>query len=577
MGAEKITNEQIAEIFKELGAILELKGENPFKARAYYNAARVIEKLPVPMEEMINSGEIVRIKGIGEAVIKKSKVLIETGQLPYYEKLKSSIPPGLLEMLKIPGLGPRKVRKLWQELGITNIGELEYACDVNRLVSLEGFGLKTQQKVLEGIKFLKKYSDKHFISDGIAESELIASVLQEFPKALQMHVVGSVRRRCEIIGEIEVLVAIECELRSELLNFIKEAFSGADVKEKDENIVFRSPGGIPVVIHLVDKSSFIPALFYFTGSDSHVRMIEKLLIDKGYRFVKNAILGKTGRVNLNSEADIYALVGLPFIPPELREGRDELELAGSGEICELVKMGDIKGCFHIHSNYSDGINSVGEMVIRARELGYSFISISDHSKSAFYANGLDEARLEQQWKEIDEINEKYPDFRVFKSIESDILVDGSLDYEDRVLEKFDFVIASVHSRFALSASEQTERVLRAIRNPFVKMLAHPTGRLLLARKGYEIDLERVLREIAKLDKVVEINASPHRLDLDWRWGKLVRELNVKIAINPDAHNVDDISDVEYGVYVARKAGIPGRNILNTWSVEKLEAFFRKKE
>ncbi|MBO8130196.1 MAG: DNA polymerase/3'-5' exonuclease PolX [Candidatus Marinimicrobia bacterium] len=575
MNKSDIKNEDIAKVFKELGAILEIKGENPFKARAYYNAARIIEKLPVPMKELIDSGEISNIKGIGNAVIKKSKVLIETGKLPYYEDLKSSIPEGLLEMLKIPGLGPRKIRKLWVDLGITNIGELEYACDVNRLVSLEGFGLKTQQKILEGIKFLKKYSDKHYISEGIDQAKKVIDALKECKLINRISVAGSIRRKLEIVRNIDVVISSVPFDLEKIFNFMKEKIDRGAKIEKNR-IEFSSPGGLSVDLYIVTDEEFPVALFYYTGSQAHYNNIKGRLIEKGFDFDGFLLKKGKSKVTIENEEDIYRIAGLPFIPPELRENIGEIELASSGKLSELIEWKDIKGCFHIHSNFSDGISTIEELVWKARELGFSFISIADHSKSAFYANGLDEERLKEQWEEIERVHKKYPDFKIFKSIESDILADGSLDYTDDILAKFDFVIASVHSRFNLSNEEQTNRILRAIRNPFVKILGHPTGRLLLAREGYDVDLEKVLRELAKLDKAVEINASPHRLDLDWRWGPLVRELNLKVAINPDAHNIDDITDVEYGMYVARKSGIPKKNILNTWEVGELEEFFRKR-
>jgi len=579
---QKLSNKDVAKILDEIGTFLELKGDNPFKIRAYYNSARIIQRLPTDLSELIESGELRKIKGIGDALAKKIITIVSTGILPYYEDLKASIPSGLREMLRIPGLGVKKVRKLRQDLDITTLGELEYACNENRLVTLEGFGLKTQEKVLEGINFLKKYANSFLLSFALNEANKIVSILESHSKVKKVSVAGSVRRKREIIKNIDVVAEVDIKDSSEVIQFLSEStyidstlFSTELPLTVNQNHAsIKSEIGMNVDIYFASNEEYPFILRYYTGSKEHNQELQKFAARKGFRLTEKNIFHDDEEVSCSSEKEIYSALGLSYIPPELRENVDEIELAEKNQIQDLITEKDVKGCFHNHTVYSDGRATISEMVKKSQELGFEYLGISDHSQSAFYANGLSIERLQKQLYEIDELNEELDDFAIFKSIESDVLVNGNLDYPDDILKKFDYVVASVHSHFKLSLQEQTARILNAINYPSVKILGHPTGRLLLSRDSYKVDMKKIISEAAKLNVAIEINSNPHRLDLDWRWGKLAREVNLKVAINPDAHSLKGLNDIIYGVFIARKTGIPKENILNTWTVDKLFEFFK---
>ena len=579
---QKLSNKDVAVILNEIGTFLELKGDNPFKVRAYYNSARTIQRLPTDLSELIESGELRKIKGIGDALAKKIVTIISTGSLPYYEDLKASIPSGLREMLRIPGLGAKKVHKLWKYLEIATLGELEYACNENRLVTLEGFGLKTQEKVLEGINFLKKYANRFLLSYALNEANKIVSILESHSKVRKLSVAGSVRRKREIIKNIDIVADVDIKDRTEVLQFLsKSTYTDSTLFSTNVPLIvnqnhasIKSEIGINVDIYFASSEEYPFILRYYTGSKEHNQELQKFAAKKGFHLSEKNLFHDNEEVSCSSEEEIYSALGLSYIPPELRENVDEIELAEKNKIQNLITEKDVKGCFHNHSVYSDGRATISEMVDKSRELGFKYLGISDHSQSAFYANGLSIERVQEQWREINKLNEELDDFTIFKSIESDVLVNGNLDYHDDILKKFDYVVASVHSHFKLSLEEQTARILKAINHPSVKILGHPTGRLLLSRDSYKVDMEKIISEAAKVNVAVEINSNPHRLDLDWRWGKLAREVNLKVAINPDAHSLEGLNYIIYGVFIARKAGIPKENILNTWKVNKLFEFFK---
>ncbi len=579
---QKLSNKDVAIILNEIGTFLELKGDNPFKIRAYYNGARTISRISVDLKNLIKSGELEKIKGIGQALTKKIEKLVTTGSLQYYEDLKASIPSGLRDILRIPGLGAKKVRKLWQDLDIITLGELEYACNENRLVTLEGFGLKTQEKVLEGINFLKKYANRFLLNYALDEANKIVSILESHPEVKRISVAGSVRRKREIIKNIDIVADVDLKDRTEVLQFLSEStytdstlFSTKVPLTVNQNHTsIKSEIGMNVDIYFASSEEY-PFIFrYYTGSKEHNQVLQKFAEEEGFILTEKNLFHGNDEILCSFEEEIYSTLGLSYIPPELRENGDEIELAEKNQIRDLITEKDLKGCFHNHTVYSDGSATISEMVKKSQELGFEYLGISDHSQSAFYANGLSIERIREQWHEINELNEKLDNFTIFESVESDILVDGSLDYPDDILKEFDFVVASVHSHFKLSLEEQTARILKAINHPSVKILGHPTGRLLLSRDSYKVDMERLIREAAKLNITIEINSNPHRLDLDWRWGKLAREVNLKVAINPDAHSLNGLNDIIYGVFIARKAGIPKENILNTWTVDKLIEFFK---
>ncbi len=573
-----MNKKDVIKILEEIGTLLEIKGENPFKARAYYNAARQLEILQDDLEELVRAGLIKELKGIGDALAKKIETLVTTGSLPYYEELKASVPEGLLEMRTIPGMGPKKIKTIYEKLGITTIGELEYACLENRLRDLPGFGQKTQEKILKGIELRKKYKERFYLPVARETAETLLQYLTKSPLAQKITIAGSLRRFRETIKDVDILVACEENDRIALGDYFA-AFPEIDT------ITAKGPTKVSVVLkngmacdlRLVSQQAFPFALQYFTGSKDHNTALRHRARQKGFT------LNEYGLFKLESEAAIpckdeealYQALGLDFIEPELRENFGELEAAEEGRLPRLVQASDLKGVLHVHTTYSDGSQSIETMARKCMELGYSYLGITDHSKSAYYANGLSEERIKQQHEEIERLNELLKPFKIFKGIEVDILPNGSLDYDDSVLETFDFVIASVHSAFKLPEDEMTARICKALSHPLVTMLGHPTGRLLLAREPYALNMEKVLETAAKYNKLIEINANPYRLDLDWRWGIKAKMMGIKTSINPDAHSLEGLGDVAFGVGIARKAWFEAEDVINTYDTETIAAFFQK--
>lgn len=557
---------EIAAVLEEIGLLLELKGESPFKSRAYYNAARTIETLTEDLTELVASGRIRDCRGIGPALAEKLAELVGTGRLTYYEELKQSVPSGLLDMTAISGLGPKKVAAVWSRLGITTIGELEYACIENRLVSLPGFGEKTQEKIRQGILQLKKRQGYHLFASIIREAERIVSAVRASFGVRRAELVGEVRRRMEVVRSISIMA--DADHPRVVLEGLRQVDGLERLAIEDGMITGVSSMGVPVAV-VVTRSMTPHAMLAATGSSEHLRALAERAARMGIPWNLSESPGSAVSPGGGSEEDLYARLGLPFIPPELREGLGEIESAEAGWPTLLVEATHIRGVFHNHTTYSDGSASLEEMVEAAQALGYRYIGISDHSQSAFYANGLKEERVREQHAAIDALRKRFAEMTIFKGIEADILPDGKMDYPDEVLARFDFVIGSVHSRFNLSEEEQTGRVLRALANPYVTMLGHPTGRLLLSREGYRIDMKRVIDAAKEQGTVVEINANPHRLDLDWRLCRYAKARGVKVSINPDAHATDGLEDVPFGVNVARKGGLGPSDVVNTLGPEEI--------
>ena len=569
---------QIISILNEIGTILELQGENPFKARAYYNAARTLETLPGDVVELIKSGEIAQVKGIGKALSDKLSKLVLEGRLPYYEELKQSVPPGLFEMLKIPGMGPKKVKAVYDTLGIDSLGALEYACKENRLRDLPGFGEKTQEKILKGIELRRKYNERFHYPVAENQAQQVLEYLKKNPTINRIQIAGSLRRKKETIKDIDLVASCRAADRVQIMDYFVAAPGIQEVVSKGvTKSTVRFDSGISCDLRLVEDDQFPFLLQHSTGSKEHNTALRARAKSLGFTMNEYGLFpaGKETSVPCADEAQVYQALGLRFIPPELRENMGEIEAAADGNLPELVSEQQIKGLLHVHSRYSDGANSLEELVQACRALGLEYLGISDHSKSAYYANGLNETRIRQQHEEIDRLNEKYTDFRIFKGIEADILPDGSLDYEDAVLEWFDFVIASVHSSFKMSREEMTRRICRALEHPLVTILGHPTGRLLLGREPYPLNLDAVLETAARHRKIIEINANPHRLDMDWRWGKTAAEMGIRTAINPDAHHLDGLQDYKIGVGIARKAWYSDKLVINTRDREELDQLFRE--
>ncbi len=561
----------IAGILEEIGTLLELKGENPFKTRAYHNGARVIGSHPGPLERLLKDKGLESLPGIGAALAAKIRELAATGKLKYHEELRASLPAGLLDMLGVQGLGPRKARILYDKLKINSLASLETACRKGRLAGLAGFGEKSQANILAGLAHLKKSAGSFLVSEALSEAAALSEYLRKTPGLLRLEVAGSLRRRKELVKDIDILVAAKDPERvhSALANYSR---AGRVLAQGDTKSSLTLKCGINVDLRTVSKTQYPFALNYFTGSKAHNIEVRRLAQKKGYKINEYGLFKGSRPVSCKDEAAIYKKLGLSFIPPELREGMGELEAAGCGRIPKLVEEGDIRGVFHVHSDYSDGRASLSEMVAEAGRLGMRYVGISEHSRTAAYAHGLDIERLRVQRAEIEKLRRRHPKLRIFWGIESDILADGSLDYPDKILKEFDFVVGSIHSRFKLPESEQTQRILRAMASKYMTFLGHPTGRLLLGREGYAVDMERVLQGAARYGVCVEINAHPERLDLDWRLGPRAKELGVKISINPDAHSLKGYGDISHGVGVARKGWLEASDVVNTFGVKEVERF-----
>jgi DNA polymerase (family X) len=563
----------ITKVLEDIAMLLEIKGENPFKTRAYYNAAKTLSGI-TDLEELIKEKRLQEIKGIGEALSQKIEEFNNTGTMAYYDELTGEVPASLLELMEIPNLGPKKIKVLYDELGIKNIGELEYACKENRLIHLTGFGEKTQEKVLKGIEFLKRHKGEFLFGDIYPESEGIRRRLSALILPEWVEVCGSIRRRKEIVRDMDILVATDDH--EKITSFF------VSMPEVDEVLVtgdtktsVRMKSGIEADLRVVKKEEFPYALMYFTGSKEHNVRLRGIAKKKGWKLNEYGLFDGDTIVPCKREEDIYHTLGLPFIPPELREDSGEIESAEQDALPLLIRLEDIQGTFHVHTDFSDGIDSLEKMAQAAKKLGFSYVGISDHSKTAYYAGGLKRDDILRQWEMIDKINDKNGLFHIFKGIESDILPDGNLDYDDSILEGFDFVIASIHSGFTMKKVDMEKRILKAMENPYTTMLGHPTGRLLLSRDGYQVDMMNIIDGAARNHVILELNASPYRLDIDWRYLKYAREKGVMISINPDAHAAAGIGDVFYGVGIARKGWQENKDVLNTKGVNDIKDTFKK--
>ncbi len=570
-----MAGQSILQVLEEIAMLLEIKGENPFKPRAYYNAAKALSGIE-DLEGMIRAKRLKEIRGVGDAIAAKIDEYLNTGAIAYYEELKKEVPPTLLELLQVPGLGPKKIKVLYDQLNVTNVGELEYACKENRLVNLPGFGKTTQEKILKGIEFIKRHKGEFLFGDVCHEAERIKEKLQQVVAEGLVEVCGSIRRRKEVVKDIDILVG------SKEAEKVSSVFSGLPAVAEvllngDTKTSCRLQSGIEADLRVVGEEAFPYALMYFTGSKEHNVRLRGIAKRQGLKLNEYGLFKDERPLRCKSEEEIYRTLGFAFIPPELREDLGEVEAAEAGMLPELVTMDDIRGTFHIHTEFSDGVDSVAKIADAARRMGLSYIGISDHSKSAYYAGGLSAEELRWQWDMIDAHNREHPDFYIFKGIESDILPDGSLDYPEDILEKFDFIIASVHSNFTMKRDDQMRRIVTAMKNPYTTMLGHPTGRLLLSREGYDVDMRAIIDAAAEHDVIIELNASPYRLDIDWRHLRYVKEKGVMISINPDAHSTGGLTEVSYGVGIARKGWQEKKDVLNTRAAAEVAKIFNKRK
>ena len=537
-----MNTEKIAAKLKLTGQLQELHGQNPFKVKALINAAYRLDKTDINLEGK-NIEELAALEGIGKGIASKIYELQTTGKLEELEEALSITPIGVIEMLRIKGIGPKKVGQLWKELEVESPGELLYACNENRLVTLKGFGEKTQAAVKKYIEFSMESKGKFHYASCEATALALVEYLKTQTGSAFISISGDIRRKSIIIEKIEIVAAVS-EQKINLENFINER-------------------QIPIQIHTCDEESFTQVLFQTTGNSSHIKQLETF----SYR----------GDLNPETEEDLYAGYELEYIEPELREGRGELILAQNNNLPKLIEATDLKGILHNHSKYSDGMNTLAQMANRCRELGYSYFGICDHSQSAFYANGMKPETVLEQQLEIDELNNKMTPFKIFKGIESDILNDGSLDYKKEILETFDFVVASIHSNLKMDQEKATARLLKAIENPFTTILGHPTGRLLLSREGYPIDHKKIIEACAANGVAIELNAHPYRLDIDWTWIPYCIDKGVLISINPDAHETEGLLDLHWGTAAARKGMLTKETCLNAMNLEEITKWFESKK
>lgn len=545
-------NKELKQVFRLTAALMELHGENSFKTRSYSNAAITIDRAPEQLSQM-DSMAIGELKGIGVAIHEKILALLETGTFPLLERMLEKTPPGVLEIMKIKGLGPKKIKVLWGELGIETIGELLYACNENRLIALKGFGAKTQASVKQNIEYFLANSDRyHYAHMEYEASELLAAA-NEIKAIERIETTGELRRQKNVLDEMAFVVDIKGDAQKVLEKL------GLKIEESEDNFVkARTESGAEVHLHLSDAKKFDAVRFETSAAEEHLKELAKV---KGYKAYK-----------AGAEEDYYQSLGLNFIPAAAREGIGETKFYKKKQESDLITEADIKGVVHAHSTYSDGRNTLKEMAEESARLGYEYLGISDHSKSAFYAGGLQPKEISKQHSEIDKLNKAAKDFHIFKSIESDILNDGSLDYDKDILESFDFIIASVHSVLKMDEDRATKRLITAIENPYTRILGHMTGRLLLSRKGYPVDHKKVIDACAANNVVIEVNANPHRLDIDWRWLPYCAKKGVMISINPDAHSLDGILDTRYGVISARKGMLLKQDTLNAKSTAEFQAW-----
>lgn len=567
---------EISRILEEIGLMLELKGENPFKIKAYVNGARIVELLEGDLKDYIKDGKIEGIKGIGKALSDKIVELYETGRLKYYEELKSSIPSGIFDIMRIPGIGPKKAKTLYEKLDIKSIGELEYACKENRLITLDGFGEKTQEKILKGIQELKKYSGLFLYSYVKPIAEEIKERLMTSSLVTKCEIAGSLRRKKEVVKDIDIIASAKEPMK--LMDYFTELEQIEEVISKSETKTsVRLKAGMIMDLRVVEEEQFPYALHHFTGSKEHNTALRHRAKKMGIKINEYGLFRDDELIKCRDEKDFFNVLGLYYIPPELRENMGEIEAAEKGELPGLIEYGDIKGLLHIHTTYSDGSLSVTEMADAAKRMGFSYIGISDHSRSAFYANGLKEDDIKRQIEEIDEYNLRSKDFKILKGIESDILPDGSLDYDEDILSLFDFVIASIHSNMNMSRDKMTDRLINVLKNRYTTILGHMTARILLAREACEMDIYRIIDTAAKKNKIIEINSDPQRLDLDWRYIRYAKERGVKFAINPDAHSIEGLNNIAYGLGIARKGWLEAKDVVNCMNITELRDYFGKQK
>ena len=578
-----MTKDEVGAVLEGITQLLELKGENPFKIRAYQNAARAIETYSGNLETAAREGLLTEIPGIGQAIAEKITELVTTGHLPYYEELKAEFPPGIFEIFELMGLGPKKIRALYDKLGISSLEALEAACKDGRVAGLAGFGAKTATNILQSIEQRKSVAGSFLLGTAVEAAETIYADLRALPAVSQVAIGGSTRRRKEVVHDLDFVVS-SAHPEEVTAFFIAHPLVESVIASGATKSSVRLKGGLQADLRGVSDAPSPFALNYFTGSKEHNIGLRGRALTHGWTLNEYRLAPvEAGRVKpepipeIIEERDLYRALGLDFIEPELRENLGEFAAAEAHTLPDLVELANLRGTFHCHTTASDGRSTLKEMAEAAQELGLQYLGIADHSKSSFQAHGLDEARLLEQIDAIARLNATYDDgFRLFTGVECDILKDGSLDFSDEILSRLDYVVASVHSVFNLPEAEMTRRLIKAISNPHVTMLGHMTGRLLLTRKPYALDIPAVIEAAAETGTLIELNGNPQRLDMDWRWWPLAKEKGVRCVINPDAHHTSGFRHLWFGVAEARKGWLTRADVVNCLPLGKIEAVLAAK-
>ncbi|MHC4715217.1 MAG: DNA polymerase/3'-5' exonuclease PolX, partial [Planctomycetota bacterium] len=540
-----VANREVADVLEQIGQILEIRGENPFKVRAYYNAARIIDQLGEDVNRIVADGELAELPGFGAALTEKVTQLVTTGHTDYLDEIRKGLPDGILTLLEVPGIGPKKIKLFYDKLGVASIDQLEAAARAGELAPLDGMGEKSQEKILDGIRQYRMHQGRWLISEALAVAETVLSRLESLKGVKRASLAGSIRRRRETIGDVDILVSCKdgpSVIKAFIaLDGVERVLAAGDTKG---SAVFAP--GIQVDVRVVEDRSYAAAQHYFTGSKAHNVKMRQLAKDRGWKLNEYGLFKGDKPFASKDEEALFARFKMDWIPPELREDTGEVEAALERRLPSLLETGDLKGLVHIHSNWTDGKMSIPQLAREVRKRGFSYFVLADHSRSVTVANGLSEERVREQWKEARKVEKDTARLKIFRGIEVDIKRDGTLDYGDEFLSQFDCCIAAVHSSFTLGAREMTERIVRAVSNPYVDVLAHPSGRLLLQREPYAVDMEAVVKACAENGVAIEINAHPLRLDLDWRYIRLARDAGARFVISFDAHDPEDMDCAQLG-------------------------------
>ena len=570
-------NKSIADILTEIADILDIQGENPFRVRSYRNAARTIADMSQSVPALVKAGEkLDEIPGIGKSLEEKIEEIVSTGRCRFLEELRAKVPAGLTELLKLEGLGPKKVKLLYDELGVDSVDRLEKAAQAGRLRDLAGMGVKTEEKVLKSVEQYRAGMGRFKLSVGFTYAQALLDYLKNVPGLKRLDPAGSFRRRRETIGDLDILAICGkgCKVMDRFSKYgdVAEVLSSGETKSS-----VRLKCGLRVDVRVLEEESYGAALHYFTGSKAHNVAVRERAKELGLKVSEYGVFRAKDEKRLSGadEEDVFKAVGLPFIPPELREDRGEIQAAEKGELPKLIEPADIRGDLQMHTKATDGKNSITEMAHKAKEMGYAYIAITDHSKAVRVAGGLDEKGLARHLQEIEKVGRQISGMRIFKGVEVDILADGSLDLKDDILKECDVVLASVHSRFNMEEGEMTRRIIKAIQNPHVSILAHPTGRLILEREAYKVNLKEVFQAAIDRGVVLEINAYPDRLDLRDVDARMAKEMGAKLVISTDAHSIVQLELMKFGVFTARRGWVEAKDVINTLPLPGLLKILRK--